>query len=230
MSLTLALGLSLLLFLPAVALAGYPPGSYPGAAPTGAFPTVLVSQTVGASGGTLSATSGAAAVTVSVPAGAFAQDTQVTIYGVDSSVLGSLLPSGYVFVDGFAIGWTPTSTALHPLTLVVTDPNISATCKVFQTTASGLTPDNSASVRQGSIQLSFTTDPGFVVGGPSAAATPPPSATPSPVTTLPPTSTAGTGSTGGLSGNGIALLLVVVGLLGLTGLTAHAVQGPRRSN
>lgn len=222
-------GIVLALTTPLVALASYPPGAFPGPAPIGAFPSVVLSQTVGTSGGTLSVASGTANITVTVPAVAFTQDTQITIYAIDTSVVGGVLPAGYRLVDGFAIGWAPVSTAALPLTLRITDPGIGTTDQVFETTASGLTPDISASVSAGSASVSFTTDPGYVVAAPSAVSTPPPSAAPTPATTLPPTSTATGGSTGSAGPGSPLLWLALVGVIGLCGLAADTWRRTRRS-
>ena len=61
--------------------AAYPPGPFPGPAPVGAFPTVVVSSTI-CGKGQVRADDGAVTVTVDVPTGAFGECTQVTVYGI----------------------------------------------------------------------------------------------------------------------------------------------------
>lgn len=159
----LTLGLSALLAGPLAALADYPPGPYPGPGPGGAFATVVVSQTVGSSGATISATFGAATLTLVVPANAFGAATQITVYADNPAVVDPLLPAGATLIEGFAVGWTPGSTAASALTLTISDPAIPGGAAVFQTTGGGLVPVTGAQVQPGSVTVSFTTDPGFVI-------------------------------------------------------------------
>jgi hypothetical protein len=163
------------LAIPLVANADYPPGPYPGPGPAGAYATVVASQTICSTAGTLTATYGSATLTLVVPAGAFSQCTQVTIYADNPAVISPLLPSGSSLVDAYAVGWTPTSTASVALTLTISDPAIPGSATVYQTTASGLTPFSGAQVKAGSVSVSFTSDPGFVIAKTTAG-------TPTPVT------------------------------------------------
>lgn len=228
--------LSLPVLAPGTAWAtGYPPGSYPGAAPAGGFPNVIVSQTLGTDGGTEIATNDSAALTVLVPAGAFTQDTQVTIYAVDGPVIANLLPPGYRLVNGFAIGWTPISVAQVPLTVTIEDTNITTSATVYLTTTSGLTPDAEASVRAGSIVISFSTDPGFVIAAPSspspgASSTPTPaSPPPAPTGSIPPTDTVGSAPAGSSSRSLMPLLAALLSLAAGV-VAAGAVLRARRFN
>jgi hypothetical protein len=162
------------------AVSGYPPGPFPGAAPAGSFPTVLASQSIGPSGGTISVTVGSTSLTLVVPANAFSQSTQVTIYGDDAAILAPLLPSGLHVVLAFAVGWTPASTASSSLTLTIHDGSIVSGDNAYLTTASGLTKTSSVTLGTGTAQWSFTADPGLVLAGPGAAGTPPNTATSAP--------------------------------------------------
>lgn len=153
------------------ALAAYSPGSYPGLAPAGAFPAVVTTQTFGVGGGSLQTNVGGYALTLKVPSGAFSTSTQVTVYSSNAGTLNGLLPSNESFLDAFAIGWTPTSTASKPLLLTVTNANINASTLVYFTTASGLTLDSGATVSNGVASLSFTGDPGVVLANSTATPT-----------------------------------------------------------
>lgn len=161
-----------LALLAAPVSAAYPPGGYPGPGPAGGFPTVEVSQTVGSSGGTLTATDGSVALRLTVPAGAFSQSTQVTIYKGSNTVLSSLLPSGERLLLAYAVGWTPASTAAAPLTLTITYTAIPSDATVYLTTATGATAVSGTTINAGSVTVSFTADPGVLVAEPAAASVP----------------------------------------------------------
>ena len=211
---SVALALLALIAAPALVLAAYPPGPYPGAGPVGAFPVVVESETVGSAGADLHATSAGVTLDLSVPPGSLPAGTQVTIYGGAADVLAALLPSGATLVDGFAVGWTPSGPAALPLTLTVSDPRIGSGDLVFVTTPTGLVTANGAQVSTGKVQVSFTTDPGIVIAAPSGEAssspTPGPTGTPAP---LPPT-TSGNTSPGNSGMPPIVLpAIVVIGIL-----------------
>ena len=212
------LAVALLVAMSAAASAAYPPGGYPGPAPAGGFPTVEVSQTLGSSGGTLSATDGAVQISLTVPAGAFSASTQVTIYKGADSVLASLLPSGEQLLLSYAIGWTPSSTPASPLTLTITDTAIPGDAIVYDTTSTGVTPAGSATVTAGSVTLSFTADPGIVVAEPS-------SASPTPVASPAPVPTTGAGAS---PGGGSLMLGLVVAVLGILAVVGGVVGWRRR--
>lgn len=187
------------------ALAAYSPGSYPGPAPAGAFPSVVTTQTFGTSGGTLTTTVDGYNLSLKIPAGAFSTATQVTVYASNPSSLSGLLPGNETFMTAFAIGWTPTSTASKPLVLTVTSANISSNTQVYFTNTSGLTLDSSAAVSSGVADISFVDDPGVVLASSTTS-----SSVPSNVGHL----GGGAGSTGPLTSEELLLTGVLLLVLG----------------
>ena len=67
------LALLALLALPLTASAAYPPGTFPGPAPGGAYRTIVMSQVVCAAGGSMQASYDQAALTLQIPAGRLRQ-------------------------------------------------------------------------------------------------------------------------------------------------------------
>jgi hypothetical protein len=231
--------LALVAFLggPLSALAAYAPGTPAVAAPPGAFPTVLVSETIGAAGATVRLTSGAATLALVVPPGAFPSPVQLTIYQVSAGVMQSQLPAGYTLVDGFAVGWSPPTPAAVPLTFTVSDPSITPSTQVFETTNTGLVPFPGASVVAGSVTVTFTDDPGIILGQrpatPAQVAQAPaplyPSTTASRMPTqLPSTGAGGTAGQTGAALPGAVSLLGVLGLIMLSGVVSTRRQPVRR--
>ena len=155
---------ALWLTVPAV-LAAYPPGPFPGPAPAGAFPTVLMSRTVCTTADTLVVADGASNVRLEVPAGAFAECTQLTIYAVDESIVKNLLPDGYSVIDALAIGWSPDATPTVALALTVTDAAIASDSTGFQTTMGGVSSSSDITVSSGHASASFSHAIGIVVAG-----------------------------------------------------------------
>jgi hypothetical protein len=143
--------------------AAYPPGPYPGPAPGGSFPTVVVSETLTTDGGTIVASQGTSNLRLEVPAGAFDVPTQITIYGGSPSLLAPLLPGGTSFVVGFAVAFNPTSTPRVPLRLTITDPTIGAGAGVYKLTENGLSLFGDVTVDSGSVVVAIGADPAFVV-------------------------------------------------------------------
>jgi hypothetical protein len=165
-------GLFVALASPLLALAAYPPGSFPGAAPGGAFSTVIISQNVCAAGGTIRASYGAASLTLTIPAGAFSTCRQVTIYGVNAGIIAPLLPKGHVLVVALAVGWQPGGDAAALLTLKVEQPGIAGDDTAYVTTVNGLAKLTEMRVLAGSASATFTTPPGLVLSHAGAAPTP----------------------------------------------------------
>jgi hypothetical protein len=171
----LTIGVLAALLLPAAALAAYPPGPFPGPAPVGAFPVVVVSTTV-CGAGQVTADDGTATVTVNIPAGAFADCTQVTVYGMSGDALGQLLPNGQTLIRAYAVGWDGPAAA--SLTLTVKDPTIDTDSLAYRTAGSGLVADDTASVKAGRGSTDVLEPAGFVLAmttdGAVAGATDPP--------------------------------------------------------
>jgi hypothetical protein len=148
---------------------GYTPTSTPATTPPPApsicsTSSVVTSSDVGASGGTVSGTVGTSGVTVTVPAGDFPGGTQVAIV----SVSGVTVPNPDVIVLAFGVnfcvnGAKVTGTFPEPVTVTVTDPAIKPGQTLFVVTPGGLVPVPSASIGTGSLTLTITGDPDFVL-------------------------------------------------------------------
>ena len=162
-----------LLVFPLSASAAYPPGTFPGPAPGGAFRTVVMSKIVCADGASMKASYDQAALTLDIPKGAFATCTQVSIYAAEPGVVSPLLPAGTVLVDGFAVGWTPLGPSAGILRLTIDDVAITAGAQTFATSANGIRPFPGATTRVGQVVLAFSESTGFVAA--VAVANPSPS-------------------------------------------------------
>ena len=151
--------------------AGYS-NTIPITAPPGAFTTVLISATLSAN---TPADLVSGPIELQVPANALPAGTQITVFEGDQAELQALLPSGWRYIDGYAVGWlapdgtSPPATA--SLILKIADSRISSNDAAYSTTTSGLVPATAASITSGSASFAFTTDPGFVLASPAA---PPP--------------------------------------------------------
>lgn len=219
-----------------IAVAEYPPGSFPGPAPVGAFPTVLISRTVCAAGDLQSVSAGGSTISLEVPAGAFSECTQVTLYGVDgATIVADLLPDGYTFVTAMAIGWAPTNspqpgaggTPAIPLTLTISDPAIKPGASVFYTTGGGVVAASDITVNDGRALVSVAAAVGIVVATKGEQQVQ--GATGSPAQ-LPSTSTAGPSAVGDESQAGLAAIaaLVLLGGVGLSGVVSARRRQRRR--
>jgi hypothetical protein len=213
------------LILPIAALAAYPPGPFPGAAPGGAFSTIVTSAIVCADGGSLQGQTANGNVTADIPALAFAECTQVTIYAGNRAVIGPTLPAGLALADAVAVGWQSTSNAASAETntakvavgsavkLTIDDPTITTAAKAYRTTSTGIEAFAGASIANGHVTFNLVDPTGVAVAtpraGPVAGTTPPP--TDADVPTTRPVDSSPLG----------AWVLLVAGL-------AAAILGPRR--
>lgn len=164
-----AVGLTTTLTVLAVGYANTPPVT----APPGSFVTVLTSATLIA-GTPADLVSGP--IRLQVPADALPAGTQVTVFAGNQARLQALLPAGWTYLDGYAVGWlAPDGTspdASAPLTLTIGDQGISSEDSTYVTTSTALSPVT-ASVSAGAATFNFTTDPGFVVASPQPPPSPP---------------------------------------------------------
>jgi hypothetical protein len=225
-----SLALLALLIFPLTAFAAYPPGTFPGPAPGGAYRTIVMSQIVCPAGGSMQASYDQSALTLEIPAGALSACTQVSIYVAEPGVVSPLLPAGALLVDGFAVGWDGSAPAGSALTLTVADAAITAGAKVFETTGSGLQPSAGATLAPGIVKLGFAMPFGLVVAIPGSLASSIPSpsggvlgATGRPTMTPPATTTGPElgALPGGIAGPLVAFLL-------LSGLVLFIVLRRRR--
>ncbi|MGZ6345821.1 MAG: hypothetical protein ACXWOW_10955, partial [Candidatus Limnocylindrales bacterium] len=116
---------------------------------------------------------GIASLTLTIPAKAFTTCRQVTVYGVNASIVAPLLPASHVLVVALAVGWQPAGDAAVPLTLKVAQAGIASDASVFMTTAGGLAKVTGVQWSPGAATVTFTTPPGLVMSRPQAAPTPP---------------------------------------------------------
>jgi hypothetical protein len=129
-------------------------------ASSNASSTVPVTDTV---------TSGTSSSVVTVPAGALPTGTVVTTYPITNTVsLQAQIPPGNSYVASIAVSWqapdgsSPATTSGLVITLTITDPNIRAGDVIYEVTSAGLTNVGTATV-DGSVTISFTTDPVFMI-------------------------------------------------------------------
>ena len=104
---------------------------------------------------------------VSVPAGALPDGTTVSVYPITNTApLVAQVPPGNSYVLSFAVSWqapdgtSPAATAA--ITLTITDPSIKAGNSIYELTSTGLTLVGTATV-DGSVTITFTNDPTFLV-------------------------------------------------------------------
>lgn len=128
-----------------------------------ALPFVVAAQTVGNTGATIQKTTGSTSVNVDVPAGAFSTPEQLT---VTTGVIGDLshvitgLPGKAVAVvlgvnfDGAA----PTM----PITVTINNPSITKNTVLYKVGADGRLVPVKATVTDGKVIVSFTSDPDFL--------------------------------------------------------------------
>jgi len=135
-------------------------------------------------------TSGTSSAAVTVPAGALPVGTALDVYPVtNASSLAGSIPSGQSYVLSFAVAWQSPGgtvpTATTPLSMTITDPSIVAGDTIYEVTSSGVTKVGTATVN-GSVTVTFTTDPTFVLAK-SNSSTTTTTTTPVTTTTVPPT-------------------------------------------
>jgi len=120
---------------------------------------------------TVSQSSGAASAVVSIPAGALPIGTSVSLYPVTNSApLLPQLPAGASYLASFVVAWRSpdgtSPTAAVPLIMTIKDPGIVAGDIIFMPTSVGLTREVTAATN-GSVSLTFTTDPTLILSRPT---------------------------------------------------------------
>ncbi|MFB5190697.1 hypothetical protein [Alicyclobacillus fastidiosus] len=151
--------------------AGYAPGQSFGTSQTGGGTlSIVAAQTVSASGGTIAATAGSATLSVKVPSGAFSAGTQIVLAkGQAQSISGT--PSGSKAVDDLVVSFLDSSNdgvnPSKPVTLTIRDSVIDSNAVVYKATSQGLHKVR-FTAKKGEVDVTFTTDPEFVVVEPTS--------------------------------------------------------------
>jgi len=123
-------------------------------------------------------TSGSSTDAVSVPAGALPAGTVVSVYPITTtSALLPLIPSGQTYLASVAVTWELSGTspaATSPVTLTITDPSIAVGDTVYELNSAGALTSVGTATTSGSVTVTFSSDPVFVITSATAKVTPPP--------------------------------------------------------
>lgn len=139
-------------------------------APPGGFTSVVVSQSVPPSGGTVTTTYNGSKLTITVPSGSFTATVQVT---VTAATVGQIAGAVVGFDVTFTLnGQSVSGTFAHPVTFTITNNDIKAGDVVNVWNGSAWVGYPNASVTNGSAKIVVTSDPAFVVQAASTSAAP----------------------------------------------------------
>jgi uncharacterized repeat protein (TIGR02543 family) len=124
-------------------------------------------------------TVGSSSVSVNIPANALPANTVVKLYSVaNSNRAKALLPSESDFVNSMVVAWTALDTtvpvASSALSMVIVDASIKSGAKVYSIVGNTSTLIGTATT-DGSVSISFTTDPLVTIANPVSAPAPTPS-------------------------------------------------------
>jgi hypothetical protein len=142
----------------------------------GGFGSVLTTQPVAMTGGSVTATVGANTITVTVPSGALTEDSEVTITSGTASAIGNAGVSGDDAVIGIGINVTDTSgtkftgTFGTPISVTISGTfNPADSVVLYDVTSSSWQTVSGASVTSGLVSFSISSDPDIAVLAPEAA-------------------------------------------------------------
>lgn len=181
---------------------GYGPAPAPGTTVPGGFSNVVTSQTLPASGGTLSTSYDGETLSAVVPAGDFPGPVQVSITAPSTT---PLVRTVTAFDISFSLdGKTITGALSAPITFTIKDPSVTVGDTVAVWNGTAWVAYSNATVSNGEVVIDVTTDPAFAVLAASAAPAPTVSGATTPTTGLPVTTIAAG-----------ALALMALGGLGL---------------
>jgi len=133
---------------------------------TAAFTLALVTQTIPAAGGSINITSGNSSLAVTAPAGALAPGETVSLSSAPVSSVQTGVPTGQTAVAAFGVnfsGAAPNSA----ITLQIKNKDIPSTALVYKVMPDGTWVPVAATVVNGVLTLSFSTDPDFVISNPN---------------------------------------------------------------
>jgi hypothetical protein len=135
--------------------------------PSSAFgtPTSATASTIAPT--ILTESFGEATVSVTVPVGALPTGTTVSVYPIVNTMsLVAEIPAGKSYVIAAAVSWqTPSGTspaASAPITMTITDPSVQSGATLYVLTSTGVEVAGTATA-DGSVTITFLTDPVFVV-------------------------------------------------------------------
>ncbi len=180
----------------------------------GGFTTVVTSQTVPTSGGSVQGSVGPEHFALDVPSGDFPSPVQIT---VTTPAVGQI-PHGVTGIDiSFAVGGQSlTGTLTKPVTLTIDNSGITATDVVEIWNGTAFVPYGQATTGNGSVTITFNQDPVFEVVSPANAA----------AATVPNATTVHTG----VPVLGESLLAVALAGLGAAGLLALRRRSSRAAS
>lgn len=151
-----------------------PPAPPTTGVPAADFGTPTSAMTTSTGATSITQTELGSSATVSIPSGALPSGTTASVYPVSNPAdLAHSLPVNQSYVAAFAVTWrasdgtTPSASA--PITMTITDPNIVAGDTVYELTSAGLVAGGTATF-SGSVTVTFTSDPTFVVAHSSLVA------------------------------------------------------------
>ena len=150
----------------------YPESPYPPPLPTGVSTSALGSATSATTHldnpVKLTQTVNGVTTTVSVPANALPADTTVSLYPLtNTAALEGSVPAGKSYVVASGVSWVlngTTPTASSPITMTITDPSIAAGDVVYQVTSQGALIEAGTATANGTMTITFTSDPTFIMG------------------------------------------------------------------
>lgn len=140
-------------------------GTTPNVPPASELSTIVTSQTLTSTGGTINEMVGNTGIQVTVPEGAFAQDETLNITTEALSQLSMKLknePPHTQLVVVIGVNFSGPSPKF-PITVTLTSPAISPTSQIFKLSTDGELTPIKASLKAGEAVISFTSDPDFVV-------------------------------------------------------------------
>lgn len=158
---------------------GYTPTSTGGGVSVpGGFGSIACSQTVVSASAVVSCQAGTSSINVNVPASSFSIPTIISVTTGSASQIGSAGVTGYnavlaIGVDITQNGQKYQGTISPPLTVTISDPSITSTSQIvmFDTSSQSWVSVPGASVSNGKVTLSITSDPDFAVLAQQTSAT-----------------------------------------------------------
>lgn len=148
-----------------------PPAPPPADVATTSFGTPTSVVTTPGNPASLTQSELGATATLAVPANALPAGTTVSLYPVTNAAqLAQSLPTGQSYLASFAVSWQAANgsspAALAPLSLTITDSSIVPGDVIYGVTSTGLTVLGTATF-SGSVTVTFTSDPTFIVATPT---------------------------------------------------------------